>query len=270
MTDGRMTAAAFLVAELRRARTRRGWSQDDLAKTVNYSASMVSAIELGQQPPTAKYLELVDKALDTGGIFSRMLIQLVALDRAQVWLRGWRAILADAWALRWFDPLHVPGLLQTEAYARAVFESDPMLDPEEVERRLADRMDSQQTLYTERPPRLVAVLDEAVLHRRVGGRKVMCDQALHLARIATEHPQIRLHVVPSSADEYPGLNGPFILASLPGDVELAFLGGQIGGQELDDPADLRRLQRTWEATLGVALPPQESIERLRELSESWS
>ncbi|MEU5789269.1 helix-turn-helix transcriptional regulator [Micromonospora purpureochromogenes] len=270
MADGRMTAAAFLVAELRRARMRRGWSQDDLAKAVNYSASMVSAVELGQQQPTAKYLELVDKVLDTGGVFGRMLTELVALDKAQVWLRGWRAILAEAWALRWFDPLHVPGLLQTEAYARAVFESDPLLDPDEVARRLADRMDSQGVLYAERPPRVVAVLDEAVLRRRVGGRKVMCDQALHLARLATEHPQVRLHVVPCSAEEYPGLNGPFILASLAGEVELAFLGGQIGGQELDRRADLVRLQRTWEATLGVALPPQESIERLRELAESWS
>ncbi|MEH1055765.1 helix-turn-helix transcriptional regulator [Micromonospora sp. CPCC 206171] len=270
MADGRMTAAAFLVAELRRARMRRGWSQDDLAKAVNYSASMVSAVELGQQQPTVKYLALVDKALETGGVFGRMLTELVALDKAQVWLRGWRAILAEAWALRWFDPLHVPGLLQTEAYARAVFESDPLLDPDEVERRLADRMDSQAVLYAERPARVVAVLDEAVLRRRVGGRKVMCDQALHLARLATEHPQVRLHVVPWSAEEYPGLNGPFILASLAGEVELAFLGGQIGGQELDRRADLVRLQRTWEATLGVALPPQESIERLRELAESWS
>ncbi|MGN9801891.1 helix-turn-helix domain-containing protein [Micromonospora sp. L32] len=270
MADGRMTATAFLVAELRRARMRRGWSQDELAKAVSYSASMVSAVELGQQQPTAKYLELVDKALDTGGLFGRMLTELVSLDKAQVWLRGWRAILAEAWALRWFDPLHVPGLLQTEAYARAVFESDPLLDPDEIERRLADRMNSQGVLYAERPPRLVAVMDEAVLRRRVGGRKVMCDQALHLARLATEHPLIRLHVVPSSAEEYPGLNGPFILASLADDVELAFLGGQIGGQELDRPTDLMRLQRTWEVTLGAALPPQESIERLRELAESWS
>jgi hypothetical protein len=66
------------------------------------------------------------------------------------------------------------------------------------------------------------------------------------------------------------VNGPFILASMAGGVELAFLGGQIGGQELDRPLDLMRLQRTWEATLAVALPPQESIERLRELAESWS
>lgn len=95
MAGGQTTAAAFLVAELRRARIRRGWSQEELAKAVNYSPSMVSAVELGQQPPTPKYLEQFDKALDTNGLYGRMLTHLVALDKAQVWLRGWRAILEE-------------------------------------------------------------------------------------------------------------------------------------------------------------------------------
>ncbi|WP_026189917.1 helix-turn-helix domain-containing protein [Salinispora mooreana] len=269
MATGEMTAAAFLVAELRRARIRRGWSQEELARAINYSPSMVSVVELGQAPPTSKYLEQFDKVLDTGGLYTRMLTDLVVLDKNQAWSRGWRRIQAESWALRWFDPLHVPGLLQTEAYARAVFESDPLLEPEEVERRLAERLDGQAVLYAERPSRLVGVMDEAVLQRRVGGRKVMGDQLSHLARLAVEHPHVRVQVVPCSADEYPGLNGPFILASMAGGGELAFLGGQIGGQEFDRPADLMRLQRTWEATLAVALPPQESIERIKELVESW-
>ncbi|MEU8260900.1 helix-turn-helix transcriptional regulator [Micromonospora sp. NPDC048999] len=264
-----MTAAAFLVAELRRARTRRGWSQEELAKAMNYSPSMVSAVELGQQPPTPKYLELFDQALDTGGLFGRMLTDLVSLDRAQPWLRGGGAIVAQAKVLRWFEPLYVPGLLQTEAYARAVFEAGGLLEPEDVERRLNERMASQRILYEEQPPRLMAVVDEAALRRQVGMRKVMCDQTTHLARIATEHPRVRLHVVPLSAQEYPGLGGPFILATLREGIDLAFLGTQVGGQELDQPADLGRLQRVWEATLGEALPPQESIELVREVAESW-
>jgi transcriptional regulator with XRE-family HTH domain len=105
---GGQTAAAFLVAELRRARVRRGWSQEELAKAVNYSPSMVSAVELGQQPPTPKYLGLVDKALDTGGIFGRMITDLVALDKAQVWQRGWRTIVEQATKLRWFEPVTFP------------------------------------------------------------------------------------------------------------------------------------------------------------------
>ncbi|MEV1330330.1 helix-turn-helix transcriptional regulator [Micromonospora costi] len=270
MADGRTTAAAFLVAELRRARVRRGWSQDELARAVNYSASMVSAVELGQQAPTTKYLELADRALDTDGLFTRMLTDLVSLDRAQPWLRGWRAILEQARAVRWYEPRYVPGLFQTEAYARAVFEAGALLDPDEVDRRLTDRMDRQQILHAERPPHIVAVLDEAVLRRRVGEPKVMCDQAMHLVRVATEHPRVRMHVVPRSAGEYPALGGQFALATLPDGTELAYLDCQVRGQELDRPEDLLRLQRVWEVTLGEALPPQESIELMREVAESWS
>ncbi|MEU7848773.1 helix-turn-helix transcriptional regulator [Micromonospora parva] len=270
MADGQMTAAAFLIAELRRARVRRGWSQDELAKAVNYSPSMVSAVELGQQPPTAKYLELVDRALDTGGLFGRMATELVSLDRAQPWLRGWQAILEQARMVRWYEPRYVPGLFQTEAYARAVFEAGGLLDSEEVDRRLTDRMDRQQVLYSERPPQIVAVLDEAVLRRRVGGRKVMREQALHLAGLATGHPRVRLHVVPRSAEEYPALGGQFSLATLPDGAELAYMECQVRGQELDQPQDLLRLQRVWEATLGEALPPQTSIELMNEVAESWS
>ncbi|MEV4710524.1 helix-turn-helix transcriptional regulator [Micromonospora sp. NPDC049374] len=270
MAGGQLTAAAFLVAELRRARVRQGWSQEELAKAVNYSPSMVSAVELGQQPPTPKYLDLVDKALDTGGIFGRMLTDLVALDKAQVWLRGWRAILEEAQALRWFEPVRVPGLLQTEPYARAIFEADDSLSRVEREERLADRMASQAVLCQEHPPRAVFVLDESALRRRVGGRKVMLDQTEHLITIGTDHPSVRLHVVPLSADEYPGLNGPFILARFRDGTDVAYLGGQIGGRELDQASDLSMLQRVWEATLGAALPPQESTELLKGIAESWN
>ncbi|MGN9810529.1 helix-turn-helix domain-containing protein [Micromonospora sp. BQ11] len=270
MAVGRTTAAGFLVGELRRARMRRGLSQDELARAVNYSASMVSAVEIGQQPPTAKYLEMVDRALDTDGLFGRMLTDLVSLDRTQPWLRGWRAILEQARAVRWYEPRYVPGLFQTEAYARAVFEAGGLLDPEEVERRLADRLERQGVLYRERPPYVVAVIDEAVLRRRVGDRKVMREQALHLARLTTEHPRIRLHVVPQTAEEYPGLGGQFALATLPDGTELAYLDCQVRGQELDRPEDLLRLQGVWEVTLGEALPPHDSVELLREVAESWS
>ncbi|MBL6278625.1 helix-turn-helix transcriptional regulator [Micromonospora fiedleri] len=270
MTSGQLTAAAFLVAELRRARARQGWSQEDLAKAVNYSPSMVSAVELGQQPPTPKYLEQFDKALDTGGLYGRMLTHLVALDKAQVWLRGWRAILEGADELRWFEPLHVPGLLQTEPYARAVFEADDSLARAEREERLADRLASQGIVWQEDPPRMVVVIDEAALRRRVGGRKIMLEQTQHLLRLASDHPSLRLLVVPQSADEYPGLNGPFMLATLKDRTVVAYLGGQIGGRELDRSSDLSMLQRVWEATLGAALPAQESIELLKEIAESWS
>lgn len=270
MATGEMTAAAFLVAELRRARVRRGWSQEELARAINYSPSMVSAVELGQAPPTSKYLEQFDKVLDTGGLYTRMLTNLVSLDRAQPWLRGWRAILDDAEELRWFDPLHVPGLLQTEAYARGVFAADDSLSRLEREERLVDRMASQGILCEPNWPWVVMVIDESTLRRRVGGNKVMVEQTRHLMQMAADHPSLRLQVVPCSAGEYPGLNGPFILATMRDGVEVAYLGGQIGGRELDGPVDLSTLHRVWEGTLGAALPPQESIKLLGEVAESWA
>ncbi|KAB1927100.1 transcriptional regulator, partial [Micromonospora sp. ALFpr18c] len=83
-------------------------------------------------------------------------------------------------------------------------------------------------------------------------------------------PRVRLHVVPRSAEEYPGLGGQFALAVLPDGTEVAYLDCQVRGQELDQPADLARLQRVWEVTLGEALPPQASIELMHEVAESWS
>lgn len=270
MAGERGSAASFLIGELRRARTGRGLSQEELGKAINYSGSLVSAVELGQQRPSADYLNRVDKVLNTGGLFTRMLEELVALDRAQPWLRGWRAIEREAAELRWYEPLHVPGLLQTEAYARAVFSSGNLLGLDEVEKRVAERMQRQQILSDEHPPHVVVVIDEIVLRRSVGGPRVMRDQLLHLARIAEEHQRVRLHVVPLSAGEYPGLNGPFIIATLPGGDDVVYLDSHVRGQELDASAEVQRVWRIWEASLGEAMTPRQSAEMLREVAQIWN
>ncbi|GAB3796880.1 helix-turn-helix domain-containing protein [Micromonospora zhanjiangensis] len=268
--DEQKTAAAFLIAELRRARLRRGWSQEELAKAINYSASLVSAVEKFQQPPTLKYLELVDTALDTGGLFTRMLTELVTLDQAQPWLRGWNAIEEQSKTLRWYQSLYVPGILQTEDYARAVFEAGGLLDPDEVEKRLAARTRRHEILFRECPPILVAVLDERAIQRPVGGEKVMREQLLYLAKLAEQHRRIWIHAVPTSAGEYPGLGGPFIIATAHDGSELAFQDSQVRGQGLEQPVDLARLRRVWEISLGCALPVQESTDLIRKVAEQWA
>lgn len=189
MAGEQKTAAGFLIGELRRARTGRGMSQEDLGKAINYSGSLVSAVELGQQRPSPDFLTRVDKALDTGGIFGRMLEDLVSHDPTQPWLRPWLAVEREATALRQYEPLHVPGLFQTEAYARAVFASGELLDAQEVEKRVAARMERQAIFTRRNPPHIVAIVDESVLRRAVGERSVMREQLLYLARIGTEHPR---------------------------------------------------------------------------------
>ncbi|MFF0155551.1 DUF5753 domain-containing protein [Micromonospora sp. NPDC005203] len=122
----------------------------------------------GSRPPTGDYAIAIDRALKTGGIFGRLLDRLADLDAAPLWLREWITFEQQARTLRWCEVAWVPGLLQTEAYARAVFASDGRVSAEEVETRVAGRLARQQILTSDDPPHLVAVLDDAVLRRPVG------------------------------------------------------------------------------------------------------
>jgi hypothetical protein len=108
----------------------------------------------------------------------------------------------------------VPGLLQTEAYARALLGSSTLLGGDEVETHLITRMERQEILFREDPPHFTAVLDEQVLRRPVGGPEVMRDQLLHLAKVCAAQPRVRVQIVPISAGTYAGLNGPFVIATL--------------------------------------------------------
>jgi transcriptional regulator with XRE-family HTH domain len=133
-----MSGATFLMDELRRTRIAANLSQEDLGKLINYSASHVSAVETGARSPRADYLAAVDEALHTGGLFTRVLDEVVILDHALPWLRDWILIEREARALRWFEPTWVPGLLQTEAYARATLAGE-MLTPDEVDQLVGSR-----------------------------------------------------------------------------------------------------------------------------------
>ncbi|GAA3779428.1 hypothetical protein GCM10022225_79520 [Plantactinospora mayteni] len=134
---------------------------------------------------------------------------------------------AQATVLRSFEHVVVPGLLQTAAYARVLFRSVGLFDEEEVERRAAARLERQAVLTGERPPQLVAVLDEHVLRRPVDGPLVMREQLLRLVKVGTEHPRVRLHVVPASVGAYPGVAGAFVLATLPTGEDVAYLDDQL-------------------------------------------
>ncbi|GAB2944006.1 helix-turn-helix transcriptional regulator [Micromonospora polyrhachis] len=269
MTEEQPTNVDFLLAELRRARKHAGLSQEEQGRRMGYSASMVAMVETGGRRLPPDYLPLVDKALDTGGLFVRLGEQL-RVDETPQWRRQRDALEREASSLRWFEHAYVPGLLQTEDYARAVFSRGGIFSADEVERRVADRLARQDVLIQPNPPQLVAVIDEGVLHRPVGGRKVIQHQLLHLAQLGTQRPRLRIHVVPRSVGEYAGLDGPFILATLPSGDEVAYLDNYLEGQVTDRPADLTCLRDAWESTLGEALTPHQSVQLIREVAETWT
>ncbi|MTK05126.1 helix-turn-helix transcriptional regulator [Micromonospora sp. CP22] len=264
-----MTGAEILLDELRQARTSHGLSQDDFGKLISYSGTHVSAVETGTRPPTGDYVAAIDRALKTGGLFARLLERLSELDVAPLWLREWITLEQQARAMRWYGMAWVPGLLQTEEYARAVFDTDGRLTAEEVETRVAARLTRQQILASDDPPQLVAVVDDAVLRRPVGGAAVMREQLFHLARLNQDSRRVRIHVVPQGVGAYAGLDGPFIIATLPGQVDVGYLDNRLQGQVIERIVDLAALREQWEATLAEALTLHQSTELMLEVAKSW-
>ncbi|MGC5331104.1 helix-turn-helix domain-containing protein [Micromonospora sp. DT62] len=264
-----MTAAEILLDELRRARTSRGLSQDDFGKLISYSGTHVSAVENGTRPPTGDYVAAVDRALTTGGMFTRLLERLSELDAAPLWLREWITFEQQARALRWYEVAWVPGLLQTEAYARAVFGSDGWLSAEEVETRVAARLARQQILSGDDSPQIVAVVDDAALRRPVGGAAVMREQLFHLAQLNQDSRRVRIHVVPQGVGAYAGLDGPFVIATLPGLVDVGYLDNRLRGQVVERAAEVAALREQWEAILAEALTLHQTTELILEVAKSW-
>ncbi|MGC4808183.1 helix-turn-helix domain-containing protein [Micromonospora sp. DT233] len=191
------------------------------------------------------------------------------LRRDVPWFRKWAELEQEATSFRSYEPLLVPGLLQTEAYARAVLSSGGLLPPAEVERIVAGRLDRQAILAAEAPPQLIAVIDEMVLRRVTGDRAVMAGQAAHLAAMAErEHVQVR--VIPAENPWHAGLAGPFVLARLPEGTELAYVDNLLRGHIVNDPVDVANVGRRWEIVTGEALPSRRSIELIREVATTWS
>ncbi|RZU52115.1 helix-turn-helix protein [Krasilnikovia cinnamomea] len=267
MAEVSESASSFLVNELRRSRSAAGLSQEDLGKAINYSSSLVSAVENGQRPPTRDYLAGVDRALDTGGLFQRLLDNLVRTDQSPVWFRDWLVFEREATLVRWFDPSIVPGLLQTEDYARAIFAGSRLIDDEEVERRVVARLERQEVLRAPRPPHLLAIIDEGTLRRPVGSPETMAAQCEHLLRCA-DRSTIQINVVPAAAGAYAGLAGPFVISK--GDeFEVAMMDTPWPVQVLHRRDAVDSLIKRWEAIRGEALPRMQSIGLIKEVLARW-
>ncbi|MEV4843651.1 helix-turn-helix transcriptional regulator [Micromonospora matsumotoense] len=190
--------------------------------------------------------------------------------REPTWFRPWQEIEREAVALRSYQSVVLPGLLQTEAYAREVLAGSDVIAPGDVERHLASRLARQSILSRdERPPHFTAVIDEAVLRRPVGGRAVMRDQVRALLTVC-QAPHIRVHVVPSTVGSYAGLNGPFVLAIGPERRAAGYLDNQLQGQVVTDPDDVAAIMTAWENVRGEALSHWQSTELLTEMVETWT
>ncbi|WP_307804144.1 helix-turn-helix domain-containing protein [Micromonospora echinofusca] len=255
--------------ELKLARAAAELTQTQLAEAINYSGSLVAKIELAERRPNPDFARRCDEVLATSGLFTRIQRQ-VSRDVIVAWLQEWVAVEQEATTLRGFEPLYVPGLLQTEAYARTVLSGSGLLAREDVEQQVVARLGRQAILHAEHPPLLTVVVDEAVLRRPVGGPAVMREQLDHLVTLAGARPRVRIHVVPYSAGAYAGLDGPFVMATLPSGDDLLFVEGPFHGRTYDGAEDVQSAIQVWESVRGVALPQQQSLDLIAEVARTWT
>ena len=184
--DGPITGVQAFAGELRAQREAAGLTQAQLAKLMGYSESVVAKLETCRTIPSPQHAAQADEALRTPGTFRRL--RQAMLNRSyESWVRALLEMEDRATVLRWWEPLVVPGLLQTEAYARAMIRAGRPGDSDaEVEQMVIARI-SRQAIWDRKdppPPMLFAVLGEAILRQRVGDAQIMRDQLGHLAEMA--------------------------------------------------------------------------------------
>ncbi|MFG2059502.1 Scr1 family TA system antitoxin-like transcriptional regulator [Micromonospora sp. NPDC048930] len=255
--------------ELRLARATSGMSQTALAEALSYSGALVAKVETCERRPSLDFARRCDAVFGADGRFERIQ-RRISRETVVPWFRDWAGIEQEATALRTFEPLCVPGLLQTEGYAHAIHAGGGLFAADEIERQVATRLDRQPILTRDRPPLLSVVVDEYVLRRRVGGPDVMREQLRHLVKLGSNLPRVRIHVVPMSAGAYPGLAGPFVIATLPGGDDVVYLEGQRHGQVIDRADFVQQMVEVWESIRGEALSQQQSLELIAEVAETWT
>ncbi|MFY1625781.1 helix-turn-helix domain-containing protein [Micromonospora sp. WMMD723] len=261
MADVPDPLADFVVAEIRRARGAAGMTQEAFGRGAGFSASHVSAVEGGTRALTLDFIKGADRALSTGGLFERLVSKLGTPS----WFLPWLDAERNATQLRYFEPNLIPGLLQTEAYARAVLRTVDSLTDDEVEQRVSARIDRQRILTGGHPPQLVAVLDERAIRLAGEGFGVVMGQQITQLIARAELPHVHVHVIPAVTGLHVGLSGPFALARSAGGVWVGHLENQLGGVVVDKDDELATLQARWENVRNEALPRRQSIDLLKEV-----
>ena len=212
---------AWFADELKAHRNAHGWTQADVAAKTMYSESLIAQVETCRKAPTPELARALDRvfatpgftedtpdAPGTSGTFGRMLVRLRNLPFPASF-RSFAPHEAEATALYIFEHSLIPGLLQTEAYARAILETHPDVTEDVVIQRLAGRLSRQEILERDDPPPPVvcALIDQSALNREIGGPAAMRDQLLHLVAMS-RRPNITVQVIPNTG-AHPGLLGAF-------------------------------------------------------------
>jgi len=269
-----------LAAELRRLRTTAELSREDVSERTGINNATLYRIETARTRPQHRTLLALLQLYDVDDQQRQHLITLAKESAKQGWLQPYHDELpeeytayisfeAEAENVRNYESLFIPGLLQTERYARAVIRGVlPTASQQQVEDLVHVRIERQRVLTKDNPLKLWAIVDEAALRRLVGGVETMREQLQHLLQIAAE-PNVTVQVIAYSAGAHPGMPGSFVLMGFPDplDTDLVYIDSMAGDLFLESAADISRYSAIFDHLRAIALSPDASTGLIAELAK---
>jgi transcriptional regulator with XRE-family HTH domain len=266
-----------LASELRRLREAAGLTIDEVGDKLECSASKISRIETGHVGVTPRDVRDMLELYPLDADQREALVQLAREARKKGWWHAYNEVFtgsfvgleSDASSLHAHQALLVPGLLQTENYTRAVHKAiRPDQPDEEIERRVLARLARQKLLEDPQPPEYWAIIDEAVLHRVVGGPDIMRTQLNRLID-AAEMPHVTLQVVPFGAGAHAGMEGPFLILGFPeqADPDVVYVENTTTGSYLEEPSDVYRYTLMFDHLRASALNTSETLRMVKDAAD---
>lgn len=254
--------------ELKRRREEAELTQEELSQRAIMSRTHIAHIEGGRRRPDLEDARRLDQVLNTGGFFEEFLPTL-GEGRVAEHFSTALELERQAKVIRVYGPKLVPGVLQTEAYAREVLGSGfPSKTAEERDRLLVTRLERAHILDNFHSPVFWALLDEAVLRRPIGNPSIMCEQLCHIVELGQSH-RIRVHVLPFSAGFHALLEGVVSLMWFEDLPPVAYVEGLKTGRVLEVPSVVRECQAAYDHALGDALSHRASLALIRSVAKDY-
>jgi len=253
--------------ELRRIREDAGLTIEQVAEAIGCSVSKISRIESANVTPAPRDVREMLELYKIRGVQLDSLVQVAREARERSWWHAYRDARADqatyvdfevaVTSMLTYQMSLVPGLLQTEEYARAAIAAlRPEMNAEDIERQVELRMARQSLLDREDAPTLSAILDEAVLCRVIGGSKTMAEQLRRLGEAAVS-PRIELQILPFAAGAHGGMDGAFTILGFAGQVhpDIVHLENLTSDVYLQRPDEIRPYRSMFDRLSKASLSP---------------
>ncbi|MEU4729118.1 helix-turn-helix transcriptional regulator [Streptomyces sp. NPDC023588] len=266
--DPSTSPRALLGAELRVARERAGMSQAELGEPLFVSGSFIGQLEAGTRRMHLEYARKIDEILGTGGFFTRN-CEAAAKSKYPDHFAAAAEAEALATEIREYAPQLIPGLLQTEAYAREVFRAyQPTATEQAIDELVTNRLARAALLSDPTKPLFWCVLDEAVLRRCGEDPAILAEALRHIASLVRSH-RIIVQVLPFNAGFHSGMDGSLKLMSFADAPPLAYVDGIGMGQLFDDPATVAQHGLTYDLLMASAMSPRKSLALIESVAEDY-